>query len=87
MMSWGANRNRAGLGRCRRRAGAGTGFNVVAGCAFNLDAHSVEFDKLIPVAGLYSATSRPFDKTTNGRIAVKVINHLGDEVMKVFGVS
>jgi len=35
---------------------------------------------------LYSDTSRPFDKPTSGRIAVKVINHLGDEVMKVFGV-
>jgi hypothetical protein len=28
--------------------------------------------------------SRPFDKPSSGRIAVKVINHLGDEVMKVF---
>jgi adenine-specific DNA-methyltransferase len=27
--------------------------------------------------------SRPFDKPKNGAIAVKVINHLGDEVMKV----
>jgi len=35
---------------------------------------------------LYSDTSRPFDKPTSGRIAVKVINHLGDEVMKVFKV-
>jgi adenine-specific DNA-methyltransferase len=35
---------------------------------------------------LHSATSRPFDKPTSGRIAVKVINHLGDEVMKVFKV-
>jgi adenine-specific DNA-methyltransferase len=33
---------------------------------------------------LHSDTSRPFDKPTSGRIAVKVINHLGDEVMKVF---
>ena len=32
-------------------------------------------------------TSRPFDKPESGRIAVKVINHLGDEVMKVFRVS
>ena len=30
--------------------------------------------------------SRPFPKPTSGRIAVKVINHLGDEVMKVFRV-
>ncbi|WP_291321779.1 site-specific DNA-methyltransferase, partial [Desulfonatronospira sp.] len=35
---------------------------------------------------LYSDTSRPFDKPKSGRIAVKVINHLGDEVMKVFSV-
>ncbi len=35
---------------------------------------------------LHSETSRPFDKPKSGRIAVKVINHLGDEVMKVFGV-
>ena len=35
---------------------------------------------------LHSDTSRPFPKPTTGRIAVKVINHLGDEVMKVFGV-
>ncbi len=32
---------------------------------------------------LRSDTSRPFDKPTTGRIAVKVINHLGDEVMIV----
>jgi len=38
-------------------------------------------------ATLNSDTSRPFDKPTSGRIAVKVINHLGDEVMKVFKVS
>ena len=35
---------------------------------------------------LHSDTSRPFEKPTRGRIAVKVINHLGDEVMKVFKV-
>ena len=38
-------------------------------------------------ATLNSDTSRPFDKPTSGRIAVKVINHLGDEVMKVFRVE
>lgn len=37
-------------------------------------------------ASLHSDTSRPFDKPTSGRIAVKVINHLGDEVMQVFRV-
>ena len=35
---------------------------------------------------LHSDTSRPFAKPASGRIAVKVINHLGDEVMKVFRV-
>ncbi len=35
---------------------------------------------------LNSDTSRPFTKPTSGRIAVKVINHLGDEVMKVYKV-
>ncbi len=35
-------------------------------------------------ATLNSDTSRPFPKPKSGRIAVKVINHLGDEVMKVF---
>lgn len=38
-------------------------------------------------ATLNSDTSRPFDIPKNGRIAVKVINHLGDEVMKVFKVT
>ncbi|SCC94911.1 DNA methylase N-4/N-6 domain-containing protein [Thiomonas sp. X19] len=38
-------------------------------------------------ATLNSDTSRPFDKPKSGRIAVKVINHLGDEVMKVFKVE
>ena len=38
-------------------------------------------------ATLHSDTSRPFDKPDSGRIAVKVINHLGDEVLKVFRVS
>jgi adenine-specific DNA-methyltransferase len=36
---------------------------------------------------LNSDTSRPFRKPASGRIAVKVINHLGDEVMKVFRVG
>ena len=35
---------------------------------------------------LNSDISRPFPKPKSGRIAVKVINHLGDEVMKVFKV-
>jgi adenine-specific DNA-methyltransferase len=36
---------------------------------------------------LHSAVSRPFAKPKSGRIAVKVINHLGDEVMKVYKTS
>lgn len=38
-------------------------------------------------SSLYGDTSRSFPKPSSGRIAVKVINHLGDEVMKVFKVS
>ncbi len=35
---------------------------------------------------LYRDKSRPFGRPSTGRFAVKVINHFGDEVMKVFGV-
>jgi adenine-specific DNA-methyltransferase len=38
-------------------------------------------------ASLYSTTSRPFDCPKTGKIAVKVINHYGDEVLKVFAVQ
>jgi adenine-specific DNA-methyltransferase len=37
-------------------------------------------------ASLYRTTSRPFAPPATGRIAVKVINHYGDEVMKVYRV-
>jgi adenine-specific DNA-methyltransferase len=37
-------------------------------------------------ASLYSTISRPFDRPTTGKIAVKVINHYGDEVLKVLPV-
>ena len=37
-------------------------------------------------ATLCADTSRPFARPKGGHIAVKVINHFGDEVMKVFGV-
>ena len=37
-------------------------------------------------ATLYRDTSRPFPRPETGRFAVKVINHFGDEVMKVFAV-
>jgi adenine-specific DNA-methyltransferase len=35
---------------------------------------------------LYATVSRPFAPPSIGKIAVKVINHYGDEVLKVFGV-
>jgi adenine-specific DNA-methyltransferase len=35
---------------------------------------------------LYRTVSRPFDKPGSGKIAVKVINHFGDEMLKVFDV-
>jgi adenine-specific DNA-methyltransferase len=35
---------------------------------------------------LYTATSRPFSTPSTARIAVKVINHYGDEVMQVYQV-
>jgi adenine-specific DNA-methyltransferase len=38
-------------------------------------------------ASLYSTSSRPFDRPNKGKIAVKVINHYGDEVLKVFSVA
>jgi len=38
-------------------------------------------------ASLHSARSRNFTRPSTGRIAVKVINHLGDEVMKVMRVN
>jgi adenine-specific DNA-methyltransferase len=36
---------------------------------------------------LYSTVSRPFDVPETGKIAVKVINHYGDEVLKVLEVK
>jgi adenine-specific DNA-methyltransferase len=35
---------------------------------------------------LYSTVSRPFDTPETGKVAIKVINHYGDEVLKVFSV-
>ena len=35
-------------------------------------------------ASLYRTESRPFPPPESGKIAVKVINHYGDEVMKVY---
>jgi adenine-specific DNA-methyltransferase len=38
-------------------------------------------------AKLYSARSVPFDAPVRGKVAVKVINHYGDEVLKVYAVG
>jgi hypothetical protein len=38
-------------------------------------------------SSLYSTVSRPFPKPASGKIAVKVINHYGDEVLKALEVS
>jgi len=38
-------------------------------------------------SALYSTKSQPFEKPTTGKIAVKVINHYGDEVLKVYEVK
>ena len=37
-------------------------------------------------SSLYSTVSRPFDVPETGKITVKVINHYGDEVLKVYEV-
>jgi adenine-specific DNA-methyltransferase len=38
-------------------------------------------------SSLYRTVSRPFDTSDSGKMAVKVINHYGDEVLKVFDTS
>ncbi len=38
-------------------------------------------------SALYTTTSIPFEKPSKGKIAVKVINHYGDEVLKVYEVE
>jgi adenine-specific DNA-methyltransferase len=51
-----------------------------------IDLDRAEIDEAAWSA-LYSTTSRPFDPPGTGKIAVKVINHYGDEVLKVFNVA
>jgi adenine-specific DNA-methyltransferase len=38
-------------------------------------------------SSLYSTKSRPFDVPATGKIAIKVINHYGDEVLKVYDIQ
>jgi len=37
-------------------------------------------------ASLYSTVSRPFEKPSTNKVAIKVINYYGDEVLKVFEI-
>ncbi len=37
-------------------------------------------------SALYSASSQPFERPAKGTMVVKVINHYGDEVLKVQAV-
>ena len=39
------------------------------------------------LGGTVRHQERPFDRPDTGKIAVKVIDHYGDEVLKVFGVA
>ena len=48
--------------------------------ALRAEIDEVEWSKL------YGATSQPFAAPKSGKIAVKVINHFGDEVLKVYPV-
>jgi len=38
-------------------------------------------------SSLYSIVSRPFAPPKTGKIAIKVINHYGDEVLKVYEIE
>jgi adenine-specific DNA-methyltransferase len=38
-------------------------------------------------SSLYSITSSSFDPPETGKIAIKVINHYGDEVLEVFHLA
>ncbi len=48
-------------------------------------ALKAEIDEVV-WSSLYSTVSRPFDLPKTGKIAIKVINHYGDEVLKVYEV-
>ena len=37
-------------------------------------------------SSLNSTVSRPFPRPSSGKVAIKVVNHFGDEVVKVFAV-
>lgn len=35
---------------------------------------------------VYSTVSRPFGPPKTGKIAIKIINHYGDEILKVYSI-
>jgi hypothetical protein len=61
----------------------------VAGGAGGLQVEIHGLDVYDPTTGVVrsdSTVSRPFPRPDSGRIAVKVINHYGDEILKVYAV-
>ncbi|TRZ56505.1 MAG: hypothetical protein D4S00_04490 [Streptomycetaceae bacterium] len=38
-------------------------------------------------SSMYGTVSRPFKSPTHKKVAIKVINHYGDEVLKVFSIN
>jgi hypothetical protein len=76
---------------------------VLIACAFKYDARATDFQKLSRIhvlkttleaeinedawATLNSDESRPFPPQKPARNAVKAINHMGDEVIKLYGVG
>jgi len=56
-----------------------------AGCPGQALGHPTP-SRLAAWSALYSTVSRPFDPPETGKIAVKVINHYGDEVLQVYEV-
>jgi adenine-specific DNA-methyltransferase len=60
--------------------GAGEPFKQLAR-ALKADINPVAWDQL------YTTKSLPFPKPATGKIAIKVINHFGDEAMKVYDVG
>lgn len=76
------------------REAAEAGFDILIACAFSYEATCAELKTTLKAEinkeawdTLYSEVSWVFEKPSSGRIAVKVINHLGDEVTKIFDVK
>jgi hypothetical protein len=72
----------------------GIPFDLLLVLGFASDPHAAETAREISREGLkieegslYRTKSRPFAPPTSGKIAVKVINHYGDEVLRVYEVA